>query len=184
MRYCSASSIWLAVSLRHGTPRSGFRRIIRPCVPCWAYRSFWKGVLFPGEVQYLQTWLSRLRAKLEPNAGTSPRITITFPGLGYRMGAHQLRIMMLIRSPRNCFPRHAPLQCLSECVGYHLDFRRSFRVFPRQRCPRTCRMPLPFRLTSGRDCLLPVYLSELPTCRLLSLLPSQKPDPKPAIAPS
>lgn len=43
------------------------------------------GPEFRDEVHYLRTWVSRLRAKLEPNAGSSPRIIITFPGLGYRM---------------------------------------------------------------------------------------------------
>ncbi len=43
------------------------------------------GPEFRDEVHYLRTWVSRLRAKLEPNADTAPRIIITFPGLGYRM---------------------------------------------------------------------------------------------------
>lgn len=43
------------------------------------------GPEFRDEVHYLRTWVSRLRAKLEPNAGTTPRIIITFPGLGYRL---------------------------------------------------------------------------------------------------
>ena len=47
------------------------------------------GPEFRDEVHYLRTWVSRLRAKLEPNADTAPRIIITFPGLGYRMETPQ-----------------------------------------------------------------------------------------------
>lgn len=43
------------------------------------------GPEFRDEVHYLRTWVSRLRAKLEPNAEAAPRIVLTFPGLGYRM---------------------------------------------------------------------------------------------------
>lgn len=44
------------------------------------------GPEFRDEVHYLRTWVSRLRAKLEPNAGASTLIT-TFPGIGYRLEA-------------------------------------------------------------------------------------------------
>lgn len=43
------------------------------------------GPEFRNETQYLRTWVSRLRAKLEPGEGADPRIIQTFPGLGYRM---------------------------------------------------------------------------------------------------
>jgi DNA-binding response OmpR family regulator len=43
------------------------------------------GPEFRDEAHYLRTWVSRLRAKLEP-AGAAELIT-TFPGLGYRMDA-------------------------------------------------------------------------------------------------
>jgi len=36
------------------------------------------------EVHYLRTWVSRLRAKLEPNSPASSLIS-TFPGIGYRL---------------------------------------------------------------------------------------------------
>jgi two-component system KDP operon response regulator KdpE len=41
------------------------------------------GPEFSNEVQYLRTWVSRLRAKLDPD-DTGELIT-TFPGVGYRM---------------------------------------------------------------------------------------------------
>ena len=44
------------------------------------------GPEFRDEAHYLRTWVSRPRAKLEPNAGESSLIT-TFPGLGYRLEA-------------------------------------------------------------------------------------------------
>lgn len=43
------------------------------------------GPEFRDEVHYLRTWVSRLRAKLEPGSAEGPRIITTFPGLGYRM---------------------------------------------------------------------------------------------------
>jgi two-component system KDP operon response regulator KdpE len=42
------------------------------------------GPEFRDEVHYLRTWVSRLRAKLEPDSNEPPLIT-TFPGLGYRL---------------------------------------------------------------------------------------------------
>lgn len=42
------------------------------------------GLEFRNEVQYLRTWVSRLRAKLEPDAGEQSIIS-TFPGVGYRL---------------------------------------------------------------------------------------------------
>lgn len=42
------------------------------------------GPEFRDEVQYLRTWVSRLRAKLEPDAEASSIIS-TFPGVGYRL---------------------------------------------------------------------------------------------------
>jgi DNA-binding response OmpR family regulator len=42
------------------------------------------GPEFRDEVHYLRTWVSRLRAKLEPGA-SSPTLITTFPGLGYRL---------------------------------------------------------------------------------------------------
>jgi two-component system KDP operon response regulator KdpE len=44
------------------------------------------GPEFRDESHYLRTWISRLRAKIEPGDSTSPLIT-TFPGLGYRLEA-------------------------------------------------------------------------------------------------
>jgi two-component system KDP operon response regulator KdpE len=44
------------------------------------------GPEFRDEVHYLRTWVSRLRAKLEPGAD-SPALITTFPGLGYRLEA-------------------------------------------------------------------------------------------------
>ena len=44
------------------------------------------GPEFRGEVHYLRTWVSRLRAKLEAAPETPPLFT-TFPGVGYRMEA-------------------------------------------------------------------------------------------------
>jgi two-component system KDP operon response regulator KdpE len=44
------------------------------------------GPEFRDEVHYLRTWVSRLRAKLEPGGETSTLIT-TFPGIGYRLEA-------------------------------------------------------------------------------------------------
>jgi two-component system KDP operon response regulator KdpE len=41
------------------------------------------GPEFSNEVHYLRTWVSRLRAKLDPD-DTGELIT-TFPGVGYRM---------------------------------------------------------------------------------------------------
>ncbi|MCC6312907.1 MAG: response regulator transcription factor [Thermomicrobiales bacterium] len=41
------------------------------------------GPEFRNEVHYLRTWVSRLRAKLEPNDDV--RLFTTFPGIGYRM---------------------------------------------------------------------------------------------------
>jgi two-component system KDP operon response regulator KdpE len=46
------------------------------------------GPEFRDEAHYLRTWVSRLRAKLEPEGSTTELIT-TFPGLGYRMEAPQ-----------------------------------------------------------------------------------------------
>ncbi|HEU0164175.1 MAG TPA: response regulator transcription factor [Thermomicrobiales bacterium] len=43
------------------------------------------GPEFRDEVQYLRTWISRIRTKLEPSASDGSRIITTFPGLGYRM---------------------------------------------------------------------------------------------------
>jgi DNA-binding response OmpR family regulator len=42
------------------------------------------GPEFRSEVQYLRTWVSRLRAKLESDP-TTPELITTFPGIGYRM---------------------------------------------------------------------------------------------------
>lgn len=42
------------------------------------------GPEFRDEVHYLRTWVSRLRAKLEPDEAT-PELITTFPGLGYRL---------------------------------------------------------------------------------------------------
>ncbi len=42
------------------------------------------GPEFRGEVHYLRTWVSRLRAKLESRPET-PQLFSTFPGIGYRM---------------------------------------------------------------------------------------------------
>jgi two-component system KDP operon response regulator KdpE len=44
------------------------------------------GPEFRDEVHYLRTWVSRLRAKLEPGP-ESPTLITTFPGLGYRLEA-------------------------------------------------------------------------------------------------
>ena len=44
------------------------------------------GPEFRGEVHYLRTWISRLRAKLEV-APETPALFSTFPGVGYRMEA-------------------------------------------------------------------------------------------------
>ena len=44
------------------------------------------GPEFRDEVHYLRTWVSRLRAKLEPGVEPSTLIT-TFPGIGYRLEA-------------------------------------------------------------------------------------------------
>jgi two-component system KDP operon response regulator KdpE len=44
------------------------------------------GPEFRDEVHYLRTWVSRLRAKLEPDA-EAPALITTFPGLGYRLEA-------------------------------------------------------------------------------------------------
>jgi len=44
------------------------------------------GPEFRDEAHYLRTWVSRLRAKLEPDGSDTELIT-TFPGLGYRMEA-------------------------------------------------------------------------------------------------
>ena len=42
------------------------------------------GPEFRDEVHYLRTWVSRLRAKLEPD-GAEPALITTFPGIGYRL---------------------------------------------------------------------------------------------------
>ncbi|HET7091848.1 MAG TPA: helix-turn-helix domain-containing protein, partial [Thermomicrobiales bacterium] len=42
------------------------------------------GPEFRNETQYLRTWVSRLRAKLESDPRT-PELITTFPGVGYRM---------------------------------------------------------------------------------------------------
>ena len=42
------------------------------------------GPEFRDEAQYLRTWISRLRAKLDP-ASTAQSIISTFPGVGYRL---------------------------------------------------------------------------------------------------
>jgi two-component system KDP operon response regulator KdpE len=42
------------------------------------------GPEFRDEVHYLRTWISRIRAKIEPDQSRPPLIT-TFPGLGYRL---------------------------------------------------------------------------------------------------
>lgn len=44
------------------------------------------GPEFRDESHYLRTWVSRLRAKLEPDGG-SPGLITTFPGIGYRLEA-------------------------------------------------------------------------------------------------
>lgn len=44
------------------------------------------GPEFRDEVRYLRMWVSRLRAKLEPNVEGSSLIT-TYPGIGYRLNA-------------------------------------------------------------------------------------------------
>jgi len=44
------------------------------------------GPEFRDESHYLRTWVSRLRAKLEPDGGT-PGLITTFPGIGYRLEA-------------------------------------------------------------------------------------------------
>jgi len=41
------------------------------------------GPQYRNDLQYLRVWVSRLRAKIEPNPGT-PTILITVPGKGYR----------------------------------------------------------------------------------------------------
>jgi two-component system, OmpR family, KDP operon response regulator KdpE len=46
-------------------------------------RRVW-GPEFVDEIHYLRTWISRLRAKLEPGVEESELIT-TFPGIGYRL---------------------------------------------------------------------------------------------------
>jgi two-component system KDP operon response regulator KdpE len=44
------------------------------------------GPEFRDEVHYLRTWVSRIRAKLEPNHdGNGPVLIQTFPGIGYRL---------------------------------------------------------------------------------------------------
>jgi two-component system, OmpR family, KDP operon response regulator KdpE len=46
------------------------------------------GPEFRDEVHYLRTWVSRIRAKLEPSHGPDdPPLISTFPGLGYRLEA-------------------------------------------------------------------------------------------------
>ncbi len=42
------------------------------------------GPEFRDEVHYLRTWVSRIRAKIDPDGGDNPLIQ-TFPGIGYRM---------------------------------------------------------------------------------------------------
>lgn len=44
------------------------------------------GPEFRDEVHYLRTWVSRIRAKIDPDSGDDPLIQ-TFPGIGYRMVA-------------------------------------------------------------------------------------------------
>ena len=44
------------------------------------------GPEFRDEAHYLRTWVSRLRAKLEPEGGM-PGLITTFPGIGYRLEA-------------------------------------------------------------------------------------------------
>ena len=44
------------------------------------------GPEFRDEVHYLRTWISRIRAKIDPDGGDDPLIQ-TFPGIGYRMVA-------------------------------------------------------------------------------------------------
>ena len=44
------------------------------------------GPEFRDETHYLRTWVSRLRAKLEPGED-APTLISTFPGLGYRLEA-------------------------------------------------------------------------------------------------
>jgi two-component system KDP operon response regulator KdpE len=41
------------------------------------------GPEYRNETQYLRTWVSRLRAKLEP-PDNSLRLITTYPGMGYR----------------------------------------------------------------------------------------------------
>lgn len=43
------------------------------------------GPEFRDEVHYLRTWVSRLRAKLEPGESEGESIIATYPGLGYRL---------------------------------------------------------------------------------------------------
>lgn len=44
------------------------------------------GPEFRDEVQYLRTWISRIRAKIEPNSDPdSQHLIQTFPGIGYRL---------------------------------------------------------------------------------------------------
>lgn len=46
------------------------------------------GPEFRDEVQYLRTWVSRIRAKLEPDGSSGSQDLIqTFPGIGYRLEA-------------------------------------------------------------------------------------------------
>jgi two-component system KDP operon response regulator KdpE len=48
------------------------------------------GPEFRDEAQYLRTWVSRLRAKLEPDS-TETSIITTFPGMGYRLESPETR---------------------------------------------------------------------------------------------
>ena len=43
------------------------------------------GPEFRDEVHYLRTWVSRIRAKLEPDGDPESPLIQTFPGIGYRM---------------------------------------------------------------------------------------------------
>ena len=43
------------------------------------------GPEFRDEAQYLRTWVSRLRAKLDPAGANTESIITTYPGLGYRL---------------------------------------------------------------------------------------------------
>lgn len=43
------------------------------------------GPEFRDEVHYLRTWVSRIRAKLEPDADPEHPLIQTFPGIGYRL---------------------------------------------------------------------------------------------------